>query len=324
METRASHLLVGLFVLALLAGLAAFALWLARVEVDRSFAEYAVAFTGSVSGLQEGSAVHYRGVPVGRVRRIRIDPSNIEQILVELEVRPDTPVKTDTIAVVEQRGITGIATIELKGGMRDSPALGPGATGQPPRIMAGTSALAQVFESTPVVLARIAAVLERIGRLLDDENLQSINAIIDDLEDVVDKVNETSPAVERMIAGMTRASEAAGSTFDKLDGMADDLQRLVATLEGRLDTLGARGETSLAEVAAAAASFKSLGDRLDRLVRQSQQPITDFSQTSLYEVRQLVLELRQLVATLTRVTREFERDPAGYLLGAKEKGFEAR
>jgi phospholipid/cholesterol/gamma-HCH transport system substrate-binding protein len=324
METRASHLIVGGFVLALLAGLAAFALWLARVELDKSFAEYEVAFTGSVSGLQEGSAVYYRGVPVGRVRTIRIDPANIEQILVELELNPGTPVRSDTIAVVEQRGITGIATIELRGGMQDSPDLVATEGQRLPRIRAGTSALAQVFESTPVVLARIAGVLERIGRLLDDENLQSINAIIDDVEDIADKVSETSPLVERMIGEVAQAGAAAGGTFSRAEDLMDDLQRVVATLDTRLDGLGAQGVESLAAIAAAAASFRTLGNRLDGLVRQSQQPITDFSQTSLYEARQLVSEMRQLVAVLTRVSREFERDPAGYLLGTQDTGFRPR
>lgn len=321
METRASYVLVGGFVLALVAGLAVFALWLARAEIERSVAEYEVAFTGSVSGLQEGSGVFYRGVPVGRVGAIRIDPQNVEQVLVVLELRPDTPVKTDTVAVVEQRGITGIATIELRGGMQQSPDLGPGTPGHPPRILAGTSALAQVFESTPVVLARIAAVLERIGRLLSDENLDSINAIIDDLEDIVNTINRTSPQVERMIAGVTHAGEGVGDTFKKLEPVADDLQRVAEVLAGRLDSLGDKGEAGLTELTAAAASIRALATRLDGLVRQSQQPIADFSQGSLYEVRQLVVEMRQLVATLSRISREFERDPAGYLLGTKDKGF---
>jgi phospholipid/cholesterol/gamma-HCH transport system substrate-binding protein len=324
METRASHLIVGGFVLTLVVGIAAFALWLAKVEIDRAFAEYEVAFTGSVSGLQEGSGVYFRGVPVGRVRTIRIDPANIEQILVELELNPGTPVRTDTIAVVEQRGITGIATIELRGGMQDSPDVVATEGRRLPRIRAGTSALAQVFESTPVVLARIAGVLDRVGRLLDDENLTSINAILDDLEDLADKVNDSSPQVERMIAEITRAGTAAGNSFGRLEGLMDDLQRVVATVEARLDGLGAQGEESLAAIAAAAASFRTLGNRLDGLVRQSQQPITDFSQTSLYEARQLVSEMRQLVAALTRVTRELERDPAGYLLGTQDTGFRPR
>ena len=76
MEIRASYVIVGSVVMALLAGLAAFSLWLVEAGVDRDVARYEIAFAGSVSGLQEGGQVLYRGIPVGRVAEIRIDPDN--------------------------------------------------------------------------------------------------------------------------------------------------------------------------------------------------------------------------------------------------------
>ena len=74
METRANHLAVGIFVLAVVAGLFGFVLWLGRSAGERDVARYAILFEGSVSGLATSSTVRYRGVPVGRVEDIRIDP----------------------------------------------------------------------------------------------------------------------------------------------------------------------------------------------------------------------------------------------------------
>ena len=76
MEIRASYVVVGAVVLALLAGLVAFSLWLVDAGVDRNLARYEIAFAGSVSGLPDGGQVLYRGIPVGRVADIRIDPAN--------------------------------------------------------------------------------------------------------------------------------------------------------------------------------------------------------------------------------------------------------
>ena len=67
METRANYVLVGSFVLALIAAEFAFVLWLARVDFEHEPKIYLTYFRGSVSGLQLGSEVQYRGVPVGRL-----------------------------------------------------------------------------------------------------------------------------------------------------------------------------------------------------------------------------------------------------------------
>jgi phospholipid/cholesterol/gamma-HCH transport system substrate-binding protein len=324
MEVRASYALVGGFVLAVLAALAIAVVWLAKIEVDRSVAIYEVAFTGSVNGLQEGSPVRYRGVPVGRVSAIRIDAANIAQILVTLELRPDTPVRTDTVATVEPQGITGIATIQLTGGTQGAPMPKEDGAGHPPRLIAGRSAIEEVFSSTPVVLNRIAAVLERIGILLSDENLQNINATLDDLAQLTDKLAESEPQVRSLLESVTATSNQMRTTADQFAGLASDLRGSLGGMDGRLAALGDQGQATLAQATAAATAFRDLADRLDRLVRANAQPVGDFSQSTLYEIRQLVGEMRQLVASGSRISKEFERDPAGYLLGGKQKGFQAQ
>ena len=78
MEIRASYLLVGAVVLTLIAGLAAFSVWLVKADVDRQVARYEIAFAGTVSGLQEGSQVLYRGIPVGRLQVVGRGNSELE------------------------------------------------------------------------------------------------------------------------------------------------------------------------------------------------------------------------------------------------------
>ena len=64
METRANHLLVGSFVLLLIAGLVVFVVWLARFQFEAEFKRYDILFEGRVTGLTIGSTVSLRGVPV--------------------------------------------------------------------------------------------------------------------------------------------------------------------------------------------------------------------------------------------------------------------
>ena len=74
METKASYVAVGSFVLVVAAGLIVFVTWLGKVSIDREFDRYLILFSDSVTGLQVGGAVRYRGVPVGTVSDIRLDP----------------------------------------------------------------------------------------------------------------------------------------------------------------------------------------------------------------------------------------------------------
>jgi phospholipid/cholesterol/gamma-HCH transport system substrate-binding protein len=43
--------------------------------------------------------------------------------------------------------------------------------------------------------------------------------------------------------------------------------------------------------------------------------VDDFAATGLYEFTQLIGETRLLVASLSRISKEFERDPSGSLFG---------
>ena len=79
--------------------------------------------TESVSGLNLNAPVRYRGVDVGRVRAIALAPGNVEQVQVTLDIERGTPVKEDTVAMLETQGLTGIAYVDLTAGRRDSPAI---------------------------------------------------------------------------------------------------------------------------------------------------------------------------------------------------------
>jgi len=166
MEIRASYMIVGVVVLALIAGFAGFSAWLVKSDIDKQATVYAIYFEGSVTGLQEGSQVQYRGIPVGRIAEIGIDPDNVEQVRVIAEIDENTPITKDTIATLELQGITGIAYVQLLGGTRDSAPLVVTENDEMPVIAARRSALERVFESTPDLLAQAVEVADRISRPL--------------------------------------------------------------------------------------------------------------------------------------------------------------
>ncbi|MDH5557896.1 MAG: MlaD family protein, partial [Alphaproteobacteria bacterium] len=170
METRASYLIVGLFVIAGMIGLVFAAMWITGTRTDEAVALYDIYFDGNVSGLKPGNVVQYRGIPVGGVVDMRIDPDNVERVLVTIEVDADTPIREDTEATLALQGITGLSYIQLTGGTQAAAEL-KAATGQRrPVIKSRPSELAAIFEAAPELLNRAIGVIAQLEKLLGPEN----------------------------------------------------------------------------------------------------------------------------------------------------------
>ena len=305
METRASHLIVGLFVLALGIGSVLFGVWLAKRDVDSTFTTYDILFEGSVFGLQQGSQVVFSGVPVGRVKAIAIDRDDPSRVLVTVELEQSTPVTTETTAILVPQGVTGLVVVELRGGDPTAPPPAAPEDG-PPRIAGLPSALEQVFTSTPLLLAQGVGVLERLAAALSDGNIEALGRTLGHVEALTGSLAARGDDLDRLVDLGTELGEEARAALRTLAPLA---------------RLGERGDVALGEVQAAALATRNLAWRIDRLLAEAEQPIADFGDGGLYEFGEMVREIRVLVAALSRIATDFERDPAGFLLGGSSRGF---
>jgi phospholipid/cholesterol/gamma-HCH transport system substrate-binding protein len=80
-------------------------------------------------------------------------------------------------------------------------------------------------------------------------------------------------------------------------------------------------KSSSGDLVATLAGVRGAAGQLEQRLGQLEQPVDDFAATGLYEFTQLVGETRLLVAALSRITKEFERDPTGFLIGRSSRGF---
>jgi phospholipid/cholesterol/gamma-HCH transport system substrate-binding protein len=330
METRASYFLVGVFVLALITSLFGFVVWLSRFQAAEESTFYYVYFDGSVTGLSVGSTVRYRGVPVGTVTDIAIDGAKVELIQVTLALKRGTPIKTDTVASLQLQGITGLSFVQLSGGTRDAADLVPPPGKRRATIPSRRSAIEQVFENAPELLTQLGAVATRAADVLSPENQKQITAILQNLSIFSGSLAKSSGSIEGIV-------DDTAATLHDLRRTAESLNQLAMQLTGLSTELGGDARkfftdtsqltkdagVTIAEVRKTAESFGHLADDLDKIVASSGTPIRDFTSSGLYELSQFVSEARSLVASLTRLAYQLERDPARFLFGDQQKGFEA-
>lgn len=324
METRASYILVGTFVLVLTASVFGFAMWLARVEFETVPKRYAIYFTGSVTGLSVGSPVRYRGVPVGTVSDIRLDPDHVERIRVLAEIADDAPIKVDTVASLGLQGITGVAYVLLSGGTQSSARLSAAPGQDVPVITSEASALQTVLEKAPEIFEKAVILVERLTRLVDDRNLDSIAGTLENIRDLSDSLAERRKSLGKIIAeGESTMSSVRGAAAN-IDALTGKLTTRTETLaDGMTDTITDTRAT-LADIRGATRSIGEVAARLGVVVDENRAAFKDFSSGGLYELSLFVSEARQLVAALTRLSGQIEQDPARFFFGDTQKGFEAK
>jgi phospholipid/cholesterol/gamma-HCH transport system substrate-binding protein len=199
MEIRARYLLIGLFVLAVIAGGFGFVFWLNTTGGLGPRTTYRVAFDAPVSGLLNGSAVLFNGLKVGEVTEIEIDPANPHGVAALIAIDSRVPVRSDTAAGLEFRGLTGVASITLVGGAADAPPLAA-TPGQPPTLVANPA-------SSQDVMAAARQALQHLDQILTD-NAASLKSAISNIDTF---------------------SQALARNSDKIDKIADGLAQMVGT-----------------------------------------------------------------------------------------------
>jgi len=292
MEAKVNYAVVGAFVLVLGAALIAGVLWLSSGGAYRkSYDIYLAYMTESVSGLSLDAPVRYRGVEVGRVRRIALAPHDIEQVQLTLEIERGTPVKEDTIAVLRVQGLTGIAYVELTGGRRDSLPLLAQAGEEYPVIRTGPSLMVRLDAAVTMLLTNVTRTSESVNALLDEGNRRALKQALANLEVVSRTLAARSAAIDSSLANTAR-------TMENTAQLTADLSQLVVRVQRSAEAF----DRMAGEVTRASASAS---DTLEGARAGVQQ----FSSETLPQLHQLVGELRELTGSLRRLSGDLERNP---------------
>jgi phospholipid/cholesterol/gamma-HCH transport system substrate-binding protein len=311
METRARHLAVGSFVLLLLAGVFVFVLWVAKFQGQVSYDSYFARFSGSVSQLRVDTTVNFGGIPVGRVTDVRIDPEDSALARVDFEVRSGTPIRVDSQATLELQSIAGGVGMSLSRGSSSQPLLPPGS-----EVPAAASALERLTRQAPDLVAKIDRIANNLNAMLSRENQEAFTEMLANLRDLSQHMKESAPAIDALMADSSLAVQRVGAAGEEFRKLAADLQK----------TLGpAAGEAQKAVDAfeKMARSFQQTSDQMNAMVAENREPLRQFSGTALYEATDLIAQLRELAASMARISQELERDPARFFLSDRSKGVPA-
>ena len=300
METRSNHILVGGVVLALLAALAAFLVWLSGLSGGDT-KEYDIFFKQSVEGLAKGSTVSFSGVPSGQIVEIELWRDNPEFKRVRVSLRKETPVLQGTTATI-LGSFTGPSTVVLDGAVKGMPAiedLGPAGRPVIPTKRGGLGAL---LNSAPQLLERLSTLTERLTELISDKNQASIAGILDNTNRLTDALADKGPDIAKTLADTRVAIAQAGKAAEQIGNLAENV-------DGQAGPL-------VADLRETIASAKRSMETLDTTLKEAQPGVQAFSKTTMPEVGQLVRDLRVMSESLSSVATKIDQGGATSILGS--------
>jgi phospholipid/cholesterol/gamma-HCH transport system substrate-binding protein len=308
METRANHLWVGAVTLVLLAALAAFIVWIARLN-EGAQDEYDIFYGQSVSGLANGSQVTFAGVPVGQVTEIALAKNNPEFVRVRVKVREDVPILVGTRATI-QASFTGVSTILLDGARKDNPPITCATTACPegrPVIPPGRGGFGEIVANAPLLLERLATLTEQLNIILGPENQKQLAGILENSNRLTGGLADATPELTQNLKDFRVTMQEFNQTLDAVERLADSTNGLV----------GKEGEPLAQELRATLKSANATLASLSATLEDTRPAVRQLSTSTLPNAEATLQDLRATSRALRSITEKLESEGAGALVGGK-------
>ncbi|WP_291524811.1 MlaD family protein [Acidithiobacillus sp.] len=309
MESRA-HALVALVFLAILGvGVAVVGLWMHRSE--RPGIAFDVISSYSVAGLTLQAPVRFKGVRVGDVTAIGLDPTNPRMIRVRIMVDKATPITRATFAELAPQGVTGLSYLSLTDHGTDFTPL-PRVSGRPAEIPMRPSFFEVLSRNGESLVNRSNELADRLNSLLTDENRTHFAQALTHMDQATNQLVRMETALLPTIKALPAMVAATRSTM-----VASHL------LIAHLDALTVAAQVPLADTAEAAKSLRGLSVAGERAANT-------LNYDTLPRVNRLTQSLMASSAALADLSHSLKRSPQSLLYGDRgpppgpgESGFSA-
>ena len=305
METRANYVWVGAITLVLLALVAAFTIWIAKLDQGRRDS-YDIYFRQSVDGLNKGAAVSYAGVPAGQVAQIEVWPNDPSVVRVRVSVDHKIPILQGTTATI-QGSFTGLSTIQLSGGRRGAPPItAPGPDGEPviPPLRSG---LGELLSSAPILMDRLTELTDRLMTLFSQPNQRAISGILANANVITGNLAKASPQLVKTLADLDTTLVQANQTLADFQKVADNANK----------ALDPNGDSVVHHMNDTLKSAQAAADSLHAIVADTRPAAHQLSQTTLPEAEQALRELKATSRSLRDLTERINEQGLGAVGGQK-------
>lgn len=296
MERDAHYAAVGIATVALLTALAVFTVWLARLQFNNDYDLYDIVFYGPVRGLSEGGEVHFNGIRVGEVTDLNLDPNKGDQVIARVRLDAATPVRVTSRAQLEPQGITGLNYIQITAGAPNSAMLkSQYPENVVPVIQSQPSPISELLSGSGTVLAQTVDALNRINRVMSDDNIRSFSTSLKNVEALSTELEARKGMLLQLEQALTRANAAV-----------DEYQKLGAEARQIINT---DGRQAIANINDATGEARQAIASINRSVTGLEQPLDNFATSSLPQLSRTIEELQEATRSLQSLIDDARESP---------------
>lgn len=269
MVSKATKIRLGVFLVTGAVLVLIFAAVVAGNRLTQKWDAYTIVFDDyPVSGLQVGSAVNYQGIKVGRVEGVKIDPKDVNRVIVTINIEPGTPIKEDTEAVLSTALLTGMKSVEIRGGTNEAKNMLPGS-----QIKSGSTLIDDISERAMTIVDQVELIAINVAKLTNEENQKNISKILEQtgliLEDTRSNLAGTLDAI----------SKISNNVADMTTGLSKNIDDISASAVNAIDSL------NVTTVASLELLTTTLNDELVMITRNLNDNIDQISEQTTYLVQ---------------------------------------
>jgi phospholipid/cholesterol/gamma-HCH transport system substrate-binding protein len=261
MERKANFVLIGLFTVAIVAGAFGFVFWIHHSAGKKQSVIYRVIFETPVSGLRRGASVLFNGIRVGEVTDLQLTPDKPSEVIATLQVNKATPIRSDTRVGLEFAGLTGVASVSLKGVSATTPLI-EREEGEPPILKADLNASQDMMQAVHEALNNANAVIA--------ENREMLHKAIEDLSVFTAALGRNSSSIDDVVNNTKQATASMRDLADHLDKRTDEIttgvNKLMETATKQIAIVGGDAHRTILHV------DKAVGDIDDAVTDLAKNP----------------------------------------------------
>ena len=301
MENKSHALAAGIFVLGVLVLLVALTVWLIRD--NRALRVFELVSTEAVTGLQPQASVRFKGVTVGKVTDIGLDPLTPNQVLIRIAVDEQTPITPSTFATLGFIGVTGLAFVQLDDHGESKTSLPANAT-PPARIPMRPGVMAQLTRQGERILVQLDETSRRINQLLAPDHQQQLIETITHLGQAASSLKQLSLRADHLLPQLAQATHATLTTLQ------DTSKRVSESVDEA--RLSARAFRTMTE------HMNQPGGTLDQMA-ESANTLTTTGQTlnavTLPHLNRALMEAAHTARSINRATDTVADNPQALIFG---------
>lgn len=202
MEARLNYVLLGVFFVVSLITLAGFVFWMGKHDRNlKDYREYYLYNKTLPKGIRTETPVRYLGLPVGFVKDYQLN-LNKEDVEITLWIKREIVLREGARIFVDSQGLTGGAFLSLVQGEGE---VYP--EGEKVILSLQENWIEKVGREAENVFDKLSASLDRLNRLMSDENLNNIEQALSGLASLPPKLENVLASAQREIRGIGESRE---------------------------------------------------------------------------------------------------------------------